>query len=283
MRFTLDLIQHALRYVHPEKLYSYFGLPSPANVSGVAARAFGVSALLYLPARQQVERQARETAQQLLKDPVVAAQVDRLPFRPGELVAAVGDSITDDLLSWFHLLQNLVSLRRRREKIRFLNTAFSGDTTTHLLSRFVVVIQAKPQWIFCLAGTNDARRHGEQALKTDVSLEETIKNLKAMEHFARSKISAHWTWITPNPIRDEQVQKDEYFCESGITWRSSELDAVAEAVRRQLDPVIDLYPVFGYPANPALLEDDGLHPSPAGQLKIVRAVLDHFSQTKSGI
>ena len=62
MRFTLDLIQHALRYVHPEKLYSYFGLPVPDNVSGVAARAFGVSALLYLPARQQVERQARATA-----------------------------------------------------------------------------------------------------------------------------------------------------------------------------------------------------------------------------
>lgn len=283
MRFSLDLIQHALRYVHPEKLYSYFGLPAPANVSGVAARAFGVSALLYLPARHQVERQARETAKRLLKDPALAAQVDRLPFQPGDLVAAVGDSITDDLLSWFHLLENLVTLRRQGEQIRFLNTAFSGDTTGHLLSRFVVVVQAQPQWIFCLAGTNDARRHGEQALKTDVSLEETIKNLKAMEHFARGKISARWTWITPNPIREELVQKDEYFCESGITWRASELDAVAEGVRRQLDPVIDLYPLFGYPPDPALLEDDGLHPSPAGQIKIVRAVLDHFSSVKSGI
>jgi acyl-CoA thioesterase I len=274
MRFSLDLIQHALRYVHPEKLYTYFGLPVPANVSGVAARAFGVSALLYLPARQQVERQARETAQQMLADPVVAALVDRLPFQPGDLVTAVGDSITDDLLSWFHLLQNMVTLRRKRERIEFLNTAFSGDTTAHLLSRFVPILQSQPQWIFCLAGTNDARRHGEGALKTDVSLEETIKNLKAMEHFARTRGKARWVWLTPNPICEEKVLADEYFRQSGFTWRASELDAVAEGIRRQLSPVIDLYPVFGYPPELELLEEDGLHPSPAGQVRIVRAVLE---------
>jgi len=281
MRFTLDLIQHALRYVHPEKLYSYFGLPTPANTSGMAAGAFGVSALLYLPARQQVERQAKETAQQMLEDPEVTEWVDRLPFQPGDLVAALGDSITDDLLSWFHLLQNLVGLRRKRDQIRFLNTAFSGDTTSHLLSRFQPVIQAQPQWILCLAGTNDARRHGEQALKTDVSLEETIKNLKAMEHYARNCLSVHWTWITPNPIRAELAAHDIYFQESGLTWQAADLDAVAEAIRRQFDPVIDLYPVFGYPPDPDLLEEDGLHPSPAGQMQIVRAVLKHFGSLQS--
>ena len=280
MKFSLDLIQHALRYVHPEKLYSYFGLPVPANVSGVAARAFGVSALLYLPARQQVERQARETAQQLLAIRSVAAQVDRLPFQPGELVAAVGDSITDDLLSWFHLLQNMVSLRRRRDKIRFLNTAFSGDTTAHLLSRFVPVIQAQPNWILCLAGTNDARRHGLSALKTDVSLAETVKNLKAMEHYAHSQIQAHWVWLTPNPIREELVAQDEYFQQSGITWQCCDLDAVAESIRRHFEPVIDLYPLFGYPPDAFLLEEDGLHPSSAGQIKILRAVLDYFCPQK---
>jgi acyl-CoA thioesterase I len=283
MKFSLDLITHALRYVHPEKLYSYFGLPVPNNASGVAARAFGVSALLYLPARQAVEHQARETAQQLLDIRSVAAQVDQLPFQPGDLVAAVGDSITDDLLSWFHLLQNMVNLRRRRDHIRFLNTAFSGDTTAHLLSRFVAVVQAQPQWVLCLAGTNDARRHGELALKTDVSLEETLKNLTAMQHYARSQAPCRWLWLTPNPIRQEQVVQDEYFHQSGITWQCSDLDAVAEAIRRHFEPVIDLYPVFGYPPDAYLLEEDGLHPSSAGQVKIVRAVLDHFSSRKSGI
>lgn len=283
MRFSLDLIQHALRYVHPEKLYSYFGLPVPKNVSGVAARAFGVSVLLYLPARQQVEHQAREMARQLLAIPSVAAQVDRLPFRPGELVAAVGDSITDDLFSWFNLLMNMVTMRRRRDKIRFLNTAFSGDTTAHLLSRFVAVIQAQPQWIFCLAGTNDARRHGEQALKTDVSIEETILNLSAMQHYAGTQIQSRWLWLTPNPICEEQVVRDEYFRQSGISWQACDLDAVAEGIRRHFEPVIDLYPLFGYPPDTNLLEEDGLHPSSAGQIKIVRAVLDYFSPEKSGI
>ena len=283
MKFSLDLIQHALRYVHPEKLYSYFGLPVPANVSGVAARAFGVSVLLYLPARNQVEHQARETARRMLEEKSIADQVDRLPFRPGDLVLAVGDSITDDLLSWFHLIQNLVKERRRKEKIRFMNTAFSGDTTAHLLSRFLPVIQAGPQWIFCLAGTNDARRHGEQAFKTDVSLDETVKNLTAMQYYALSQLDTRWIWITPNPIDEERAARDEYFQASGLTWRSSDLDAVAEAVRSQFEPVIDLYPVFGCPPAADLLEDDGLHPSPAGQEKIARAVLDFFSQEQLGI
>ena len=283
MKFSLELIQHALRYVHPEKLYAYFGLPNPANSSGVAARAFGVSALLYLPARQQVERQARETARHMLEEKSIAVQVDRLPFQPGDLVMAVGDSITDDLLSWFHLIQNMVNLRRRKEKIRFQNSAFSGDTTAHLLSRFLPIIQARPQWIFCLAGTNDARRHGEQALKTDVSLDETVKNLNAMQHYARSRIKTRWVWITPNPIDAALAAKDEYFQTSGLTWRSSDLDAVAEAIRCQFDPVIDLYPVFGYPPVANLLEEDGLHPSPAGQEQIARAVLDFFSQDHLGI
>ena len=283
MKFSLDLIQHALRYVHPEKLYSYFGLPVPANVSGVAARAFGVSVLLYLPARNQVEHQARETAHRMLEEKSIADQVDRLPFRPGDLVLAVGDSITDDLLSWFHLIQNLVKERRRQEKIRFMNTAFSGDTTAHLLSRFLPVIQAGPQWIFCLAGTNDARRHGEQAFKTDVSLDETVKNLTAMQQYALSQLDTRWIWITPNPIDEARAARDEYFQAGGLTWRSSDLDAVAEAVRCQFEPVIDLYPVFGCPPAADLLEDDGLHPSPAGQEKIARAVLDFFSQEQLGI
>lgn len=278
MHFTLDLFQHALRYVHPEKLYSYFGLPVPDNASGVAARAFGVSALLYLPARQQVERQARAAARQMLEDEDVAAQVDRLPFQPGDLVLAVGDSITDDLLSWFHLIQNLVTMRRRKDQIRFQNCAFSGDTTAHLLSRFLPIIQARPQWIFCLAGTNDARRHGEPALKTDVSLDETVRNLHAMQHYALSQAKPRWVWITPNPILEELAARDEYFKASGITWQSCDLDAVAEAVRRHFEPVIDLYPVFGYPPAASLLEDDGLHPSPAGQVKIARAVLEFLSQ-----
>lgn len=273
MRFSLDLIQHALRYVHPEKLYAYFGLPAPKYNPGMAAGAFGVSALLYLPARQQVERQARDAARELLDDHATAALVDQLPFQAGDLVAVMGDSITDDLLSWFHLVENMVELRRKGDQIRFLNLAFSGDTTAHMYSRMLPLIQAKPQWIFCLAGTNDARRVGCQPFKTAVSLAETELNLAAMRHFASSETQAHWIWLTPPPLLVEKTLTDAYFLESELCWQPADLEAAAEAVRRQSGPVIDLFPIFGNPPDPAYLEEDGLHPSAAGQALIARAVL----------
>lgn len=282
MRFSLDLIQYALRYVHPEKLYAYFGLPAPkSGPPGMAAGAFGVSALLYLPARQQVERQARDAARELLEDPTVAAQVDRLPFQPGELVAVMGDSITDDLFSWFQLIEDMVELRRKDDQIRFVNLAFSGDTTAHMFSRILPLIHAKPQWIFCLAGTNDARRMGRQPLKTAVSPAETGQNLAAMQHYACTETQARWIWLTPPPLLVEKTLTDEYFLESQFSWQPAELEAVAETVRQQTGPVIDLFPVFGNPPDPALLEEDGLHPSQAGQARIARAVLDFLSNPQT--
>jgi lysophospholipase L1-like esterase len=204
----------------------------------------------------------------------VASLVDRLPFRPGDLVAVIGDSITDDLLSWFHLIENMVELRRKYEQIRFLNLAFSGDTTAHMLSRMLPLVQAKPQWIFCLAGTNDARRIGCQPFKPAVSPAETELNLAAMRQFAHSETQARWIWLTPPPMLADKVQADAYFRESELCWQPADLEAAAEATRRQPGPFIDLFPVLGNPPDPAYLEEDGLHPSPAGQARIAQTVLE---------
>jgi acetyl esterase/acyl-CoA thioesterase-1 len=52
---------------------------------------------------------------------------------------------------------------------------------------------------------------------------------------------------------------------------------VADIVRRRPEPVVDLQAVFGTPANPDLLLSDGLHPSLAGQIAIVTALVRHLS------
>ena len=62
-----------------------------------------------------------------------------------------------------------------------------------------------------------------------------------------------------------------------LGWRNDDLAAVAEAVRRQPDPVVDLYALFGVPANPGWLLPDGLHPSLAGQKAIVTALIERLS------
>ena len=65
------------------------------------------------------------------------------------------------------------------------------------------------------------------------------------------------------------------YCEA---WRNDDLRAVVELVRSQQDPVVDLWAAFGEPADPALLLDDGLHPSLAGQTRIVREVLKSLAR-----
>jgi len=56
--------------------------------------------------------------------------VDRLPFAPGQRIVAVGESTTDDLLSWFEILRRLLDLRRPADRITLTNMAVSGQTTT---------------------------------------------------------------------------------------------------------------------------------------------------------
>jgi acyl-CoA thioesterase I len=66
-----------------------------------------------------------------------AGHVDRLPFRAGEIVVGVGDSITDDLQSWLETVRLLLELRRPEGGIRVVNAGLSAHTTAMVLRRFV--------------------------------------------------------------------------------------------------------------------------------------------------
>jgi acyl-CoA thioesterase I len=278
-KLNLELVERAFRFFHPEKLYFNMAWPMPSNVDSIAARVFGVPTIIYSQLRRRVERQALAAARQMLADADFAAQVDRLPFKPGMLIAGVGDSITDDLLSWFELLAHLLKLRRPKDNLRCLNAGFSSDTSTHMLCRFYPVVKEQPDWILCMAGTNDARRHGVQAFKTAVSQAETASNLAALAHFAATQTRARWIWLTPNPILPERTWQDENLQRNQLTWQAADLDAVAQLVRARPEPVLDLYPLFGNPPEASLLMEDGLHPSLAGQVRIARALVEFLNRT----
>jgi acyl-CoA thioesterase I len=146
---------------------------------------------------------AREAAQELLEDPSFAERVDRLPFRERETVLGIGDSFTDDLQSWLEIVRHLLEERRPRDEIRIINAGLSAHTTAMVLRRFVPnVIAQRPDWIICLLGGNDATRIGPEPNKTQVSIEETGKNLEAMRRIARTQTEAEWVWIIP-PTYDE--------------------------------------------------------------------------------
>jgi len=270
-------LAYVLQFQHKEKLVAHIPGVNDANIAAL----WGMDATTYRRTRDRFAQQAHHAAQKLLTDPDFAERVDRLPFAPGTAVVGLGDSITDDDQSWLEILRHLLALRRPEDEIRVVNEGVSGDTTSQMISRFLDVVLAEPAWILCLAGTNDARLHGQYPTKTLVSVQETARNLDMLRHFGVTQCPAQWLWITPATVIEEQIEVDWFLSPFELRWRNSDLSAIAEAMIRVAaegeDLLVNLQDVFGLPPDPALLLPDGLHPSLAGQTEIVRAVVETLS------
>ena len=244
------------------------------------ARLFGLGLEEYREIRGRFDANARGAALELLEEPGFAGRVDRLPFRAGETVVGVGDSITDDLQSWLEIVRHLLEERRSKDGIRVVNGGLSAHTTAMVLRRFVPnVVALKPDWILCLLGGNDATRIGPEPNKPQVSPEETAGNLEAMRRIAREQTEAEWVWITP-PTYDEQRASSFPPFEMGQSiFRNDDIVAVGGLVRAQEGTVVDVQAVFGLPADPELQGPDGVHPSLAGQRAIARAFVERLTES----
>ena len=258
------------RFIHPEKTY-------PALTEEMIATILAIPLVTYRQIKMEIAAAVQQSVDELLANPEFASRIDRLPFAPGSTVLGLGDSITDDSLSWIELLRQLLSKRRSSDHIRVINAGISGETTTQMVNRTYYQLAAeKPAWIICMAGTNDAHKYGEPPLKTLVSPEETEKNLVMLRSFGATRTSAQWVWITPNPVIPEDIRSHWFLGNGQTIWTNDDLAPIVDAVRRQKDPVVDLQKVFGMPPNPEYLLD-GLHPSLNGQRAIVRALVEHLT------
>lgn len=273
-RLSLDRLAYLIQFQHPEKILARL----PGVNDAVCAASFGIDLETYQDIKAQLAANARGAAEELLADESFAALVDRLPFQAASSLVGLGDSITDDDQSWLEILRHLLDLRRPQDDIFVVNAGISGDTTAQMISRFLAVVQLQPAWVICMAGTNDARLHGQQPTKTLVSIAETAQNLAMLRSFAATQAAqAHWVWMTPAPVIEEQIAVDWFLAPMQVMWRNSDLAAIAEIVRRQGDPYVDLQAAFGWPARPELLLSDGLHPSLEGQKTIVRALVERLA------
>lgn len=272
-QITKELI-YTVQFYHPEKTISQ--MPG-VNSEETVATLLGIEVNLYRQLRERFRLNAEETAKALLEHPNFCSWVDQLPFAPGATVIGLGDSITDDSQSWLEILRHLLDLRRPSDGIKVINAGISGDTTTHLISRFMDVVQQQPDWIICMAGTNDVRRHGLPPTQVLVSLEETAKNLKMLRHLITSQTQARWVWMTPPTVIEAQIKADWALAPLQERWFNQDLAKVSAVVRQFSDPVVDLQTIFGIPANQDLLLADGLHPSLAGHQAIVSALVEKLS------
>jgi lysophospholipase L1-like esterase len=114
--------------------------------------------------------------------------------------------------------------------------------------------------------------HGLKPEKTLVSLAETEKNYHALRAFARDQTRARWCWMTPTPVISAQIAVHWFLSDGQLMWLNQELNERANILRRMPEPVVDLQAAFS-PIDPALLLEDGLHPSLEGQKAILRALV----------
>ena len=270
-----QMIHELVRFTHLEKTYGY--LPGMSNAT--AAALFGLDEAAYEDTKIRFDENARGAASELLEEDGLAGRVDRLPFRAGDVVLGIGDSFTDDLQSWLEILRHLLGLRRPQDGISVVNQGVSAQTTAMALRRFVQTVAAhQPDWVICFLGGNDVTRVGPEPNKAQVGLQETIENLEAMQRIATALTDARWVWITPPTFDEERAAAYPPFQMGQSHWHNADVLAIAEFIREQEAPVVDLQAVFGLPADPELQGPDGVHPSLAGQRAIARAFVERLSR-----
>jgi len=269
-----QMIEELIRFTHLEKTYGY--LP---GVSGATLAAlFGLDEAAYQDTRDRFDENARRAALELLAEEDLARRVDLLPFESGDVVLGIGDSITDDLQSWLEILRHLLGMRRPQDGIRVVNQGVSAQTTAMALRRFVPTAAArKLDWVICFLGGNDVTRVGSEPNKAQVSLQETIENFGAMRSIASRLTDTRWVWITPPTFNEERAAAYPPFQMGQSHWLNADVVAIAEFIREQEDPIVDIQAVFGVPADRELQGPDGVHPSLAGQKAIARAFVERLS------
>lgn len=260
-----------LQYTHLDKLYGYL----PGMAAAVPA-VFGLTAEEYAGINARFAAAAAAAAAELLADADFAARVDALPFRAGQTVLAVGDSMTDDSQSWAEILRAV--LDRRLPGVTVINDGLSGHTTAMVLRRWPgALAAAKPDWILCLLGGNDVTRVGPEPTKSQVGTAEAMANLSELRRIAAARTSAEWVWLTPVPVHEERVAAYPPFRFGESTWRNDDIVAFAEAMAVFPEPVVDLTAAFGVPPKEQLQGEDGVHATLAGQVTIVRALVERLT------
>jgi acyl-CoA thioesterase I len=263
-----------IQYTHLDKLYGYL----PGMAAALPA-IFGLQPERYAEVTARFDANARDAARQLLADDRFAARVDALPFETGQSVLAIGDSITDDLQSWVEILRHLLDLRRPGHDVRVINGGLSAHTTAMVLRRWPATLARRPEWIICMLGGNDVTRVGPEPTKPQVSLAESIANLVELGRIATALTAASWVWMTPVPVREDRIAAFPAFQYGQSTWRNADILALADAIRRFDETVVDLVAAFGVPPNADLQGPDGVHPSLAGQTAIVTALVEHLTSS----
>lgn len=245
---------------------------SPDDFETIDAQLAGCTVDELRRLRAGFEQSVAEAARALAQRPLTARALEALALPTGATLVALGDSITEDSLSWANQLARLLADTRSDLQVRVVNAGVTGHTTLEAICRFDLVAREEPAYVVQLLGTNDARRHGA-ARVTTTSPAETRRNLAVLRDLVAQETPAQHLVLTPPPVIEEWANSWGPFRDEGIGWHAQDIVDVAAAVRDLHPHAVDLHALLTELGPQQLLLPDGVHPSVRGQSVIAEQVV----------
>lgn len=245
--------------------FAAFGVQEE-SIDRLLATTAGLDPSAVAGVRAGLAGRVRAAARALRNEPPVADGLHRMALRPGERIVVVGDSLSADRLSWARLFAELVPMVEPEASVEVL--ALSGRTSSEALALGPVLVSRVPTRVLVMLGTNDIRREGATTGIRMVSISETARNLRALRLLLETESGARVRFVVPPPVDPGRVAATREL--TGEWWDPADVPGLVATVL-EVDP--DAVDLSRMPIRPDFWEDDGLHPSPIGQVAILRAVL----------
>lgn len=264
--------EQLIQFEDPGALLALAGLPEISDDETLAS-LFGIGADRYRAVCRSFADGVAEAARRMLDDPWFMRQLEGLRIGAEDTIVAAGDSLTADRQSWAEILAHLIAPLSGGSGPRLINAGISGDATTNVVARIEPLLEAQPEWLVVLIGTNDARRHGSPESPMLVSDRETEANLDKLAEIVAGRTDAKLVWITPPPILPTKLDADPALRADGVHWRADDVASKARLAAERPGLKVDLHRLMVRGDLDDLLQADGLHLSLRGQMLVVRALV----------
>lgn len=272
------LEKYLLQFLNLEKRYPL--LPGIENEEAMA-HLMGLEKEEFSKLRKHFRTNAKEAADELLKEGEVGEWLEDLPFEEGDTIVALGDSITDDLQGWFNIFEQLLHQALPDKEFKLINSGLAYDTSTDALKRLNRdVLAHEPDWVIVALGTFDAQKLHVEPKRPLVSLADYWENTKTIEEAVKEVTDNPLIWISPPPVITEMLQKIRLF---DFDIFEEDLQNIREVLTGKQGYIVD--PMGSRMSSEDEVEawnylSDGLHPSLSGHVNTVRELLRHLTQSK---
>lgn len=262
----MDQLPYTLDFMHRFNLHKLLGLLIEDNDLRSIARIYGVRV-----------RELKKIEEMFMKDIEEMASELRQKFPPKPIeksyvVAAIGDSITSDRISWAKVLNFLWKDDGKR---RIIDCAISGNTTSDVIDRFYsTILNQSFQWAVLFLGTNDSRQLDDEAHISNTSLEEYRRN---MTYFTETLLKKGIEVVHVTIPQVDNGRFKSYFPDDNSVYDPKLINDTNRVIRelsaKKGTRLADLAKrLEGYKGD--FLSPDGIHLNRNGQMQLCELMLE---------